>query len=65
MPFGASRNPSPFSARVCGAWSVAIMSTVPSAIAAIVACRSCSLLNGGFIFASVPYFRSASSLSAR
>ena len=47
-PFGACRK-SAFSAGVCGAWSVAMTSIVPSFTASIIARRSFSLRSGGFM----------------
>ena len=47
-PFGACRK-SAFSSGVCGAWSVAITSIVPSFTASIIARRSFSLRSGGFM----------------
>ena len=49
MPEGALANSRAFSSAVCGAWSVAIMSIVPSASASISACRSASVRSGGFM----------------
>ena len=42
------------SASVCGAWSLAMKSSVPSSRAAISAIRSSCVRNGGFIFQFVP-----------
>ena len=64
MPLGAASNPAFFSSIVWGAWSVAIRSTVPSAMAACTAWRSTADRSGGFILASGPYSRIASSVSA-
>ncbi|MFR7553081.1 MAG: hypothetical protein ACLUVB_10305 [Acutalibacteraceae bacterium] len=47
VPFGALK--SAFSSGVCGAWSVAIASIVPSRGASIIARRSFSVRSGGFM----------------
>ena len=48
-PFGAASNGTSFSCARCGAWSVAMQSSVPSASASISAARSAAERNGGFI----------------
>ena len=53
MPKGALAKSRAFSATVCGAWSVASTSMVPSAIAALSSARSRFVRSGGFIFACV------------
>ena len=53
MPLAASANTTSFSESPCGAWSVAMASSVPSASAARTASRSRAERSGGFIFALV------------
>ena len=49
IPGGASSNGRSLVSGVCGAWSVAIASIVPSASAAVSASTSASERSGGFI----------------
>ena len=49
IPLGASAKGLSFSSRVCGAWSVAIISTVPSCRPLIMASLSASVLSGGLL----------------
>ncbi len=68
MPKGARSNSSIFSSEWCGAWSVAITSTLPSAMPASIASRSAASRSGGFILRLVSYFGgpwSASSVSVK
>lgn len=53
IPFGGLSDA--FSCAVCGAWSVAIASMVPSANPRIIACLSFSVASGGAIFAFTPH----------
>ena len=50
MPFGASSNSRSFSCAACGAWSVTMMSTVPSRTPSITASLSWGVRSGGFTF---------------
>ena len=65
MPNGAWSKGARFSSAVCGAWSVARQSSVPSAMAAMTAARSAAERSGGFILASVSYSPTASSVSVQ
>ena len=49
MPKAGTLKFNDFSCMACGAWSVAIASTVPSANATRMASRSAAVRNGGFI----------------
>ena len=54
-----------FSSLAWGAWSVAIISIVPSFRPSMIASLSASSRSGGFIFAFVPYLIAASSVSVK
>ncbi|VWM12125.1 Uncharacterised protein [Collinsella intestinalis] len=53
MPNGASSNSRDFSQSECGAWSVAIVSTVPSMTPAMSASASAAVRSGGFTLKQV------------
>ena len=65
IPLGAFSNGLAFSSSLCGAWSVTIISIVPSLIPSIILILSSSVLNGGFILALVPYLSTASSVRVK
>ena len=63
MPKALFSSPRDFSSAECGAWSVAIMSMVPSRSASISARRSASPRSGGFILKRPSSWSSASESS--
>ena len=65
IPLGASVIAFAFSSTLCGAWSVAIISMVPSCNPSMIARRSSSVRSGGFIFANVPCSIHASSVNVK
>ncbi len=65
MPDGACSRSSSFSARVCGAWSVARQSTLPSLRPASSAWASLWVRSGGATLYTASKLRSASSVSSR
>ena len=65
MPIGACSNGTSFSSRACGAWSVAMQSTIPERRPSMSAWRSASVRSGGFIFIRVSRLRTACSVRHR
>src|SRR5712692_741523 len=64
-PLAQAPNSSSFSERACGAWSVAMQSTVPSRRPSSTASMSRLVRSGGAIFMLGSYSRTASSVSRR
>ena len=65
IPLGALSIGLAFSSVLCGAWSVTIISMVPSLMPSIILSLSSSVLTGGFILASVPYSSTALSVNVK